>query len=186
MTIFSTTSTRSTVRKGAQKVSGYGGRVGRIGLLVTSALAAAVLSGCGDGDAASQPETSKRLSAGGPCDLVTAAEVGQILGSDDVEVDPTDEIQCDYSSTSLAAGANVIRGQNMSKMTGDEQVDLEGVEGTRLNSTESSCGVSVVLSPDDPAQQFAVISSLVPSKLDKPVCDVADEIATAILAKLPG
>lgn len=73
----------------------------------------------------------------------------------------------------------------MSRMAGEEKVDLDGVQGTRLDSTESSCGVSVVLSQDDPAQRFAVLSSAVPVDLDKPICEIADEIATTIVTKLP-
>ncbi len=168
------------------KVSSYGAPIRRTSLLVTAVWAGAVLAGCGGGgDGTAQTETTKRLPGGGPCDLVTAAEVAQAVGAGEVEVDPTDEIQCAYGSTSPVSSTNIVRGQDMSRMAGEEKVDLDGVQGTRLDSTESSCGVSVVLSQDDPAQRFAVLSSAVPVDLDKPICEIADEIATTIVTKLP-
>lgn len=153
------------------------------GLLATAALCA-VLAGCG-GEAGSA-ETSKRLPQGKPCELVTAAEVGQVVGAEDVEVEPTDEIQCQFSSSSTGSGANIIRGQDLSKMVTDEHVDLAGAEGIRLSQADDVlCGVGVRLDGDNPEQQFAVIGSAAPGRATKPACDIADEIAVVILDKLP-
>lgn len=150
---------------------------------VLALTAFAVLTGCGD---SAESAAAKRLPEGGPCDLATGKDVGRILGVDDIVVEPTDKIQCDYRSTSKLSGANVIRSQDLSKMNSGQQVDLDGVPGQRMRqSSDSFCGVSVVLAKNVPAQRFGVAVTAVPSKTKKPACQIADELAVVILQKLP-
>lgn len=119
--------------------------------------------------------------------MLTPEEFAQVLDTEaeDIEVDPTDEIQCGYDSSSMLGGVNVIRGQDMSAMATDEQVDLAGIPGTRLAGSDALCGIGVQLDSEDPEQQFSVIGSAVPSKTDQSPCDIADSVAIAILDKLP-
>lgn len=154
-------------------------------LAASLVLAGMVLLSCGEGDAG-QASTSKRLPEGGPCDLITAQEAATVFGVAAVEVEATDQIQCDYSADGNFAGANVIRGQDMSKATTGESVDLGVVAAERINvgQGESSCGVAVELA-NDPAQRFAVAVNGVSGDSAKSACEIADGIASTILAKLP-
>lgn len=156
---------------------------------VTSACAAALIlvaAGCGasEGDA-EQDSTSKRLPNGDACSLLPEQEASRILETNDTETAPAD-YQCDFSSQTGFDSFNVIRGQDMSKMATGESVDISGVEGERLEATDSGCGVSVKLDSSDPKQQFAVVSIVNPGgDLQKDACSVADEAAKSIIKKLP-
>ncbi|WP_154663741.1 hypothetical protein [Saccharomonospora iraqiensis] len=102
-------------------------------------------------------------------------------------MEPSEGFQCDYSSESLLSGVNVIRGQDMSKMSTGEDVNLSGIQATRLSwGSDTGCGVSVSLSHQDPDQQISAVSTSVSARTDKSACDIADEFAKTILDKLPG
>ncbi|WP_026454475.1 hypothetical protein [Saccharomonospora iraqiensis] len=150
-------------------------------------IAAAIftISGCSSGTA----DTSKRIPAGEPCDLLTPHEAADILETnrDDILVEPSDGFQCDYRSESLFSGANVVRGQDMSKMSTDEQVDIGEIHGTRLDvGADTSCGVHVVLDDEDSTQRFSTIATGAPSTMQKTACEISDAFAAAILDNLPG
>ncbi|GAA1252798.1 hypothetical protein GCM10009676_44700 [Prauserella halophila] len=109
----------------------------------------------------------------------------RILETNDTETTPAD-YQCDFSSQTGFDSFNVIRGQDMSKMTTGESVDISGVGGERLEATDSGCGVSVKLDSGDPKQQFAVVSIVNQGgDLQKDACAVADKAAESIIRNLP-
>ncbi|KID32194.1 Protein of unknown function (DUF3558) [Prauserella sp. Am3] len=140
---------------------------------------------CGQDSGAQQ---AKSLPDGNDaCTLLTEDKAAQALGVSDVEVTP-DGFQCDFRAVDGFAGANVIRGQAMTQMETDEEVDLDGVSAIRLEGMgETSCGVSVKLSEDDEQQQFSVIgNSDHTDETAKDACAVSDDVAKAVLNELPG
>ncbi|WP_246134925.1 DUF3558 family protein [Prauserella rugosa] len=143
------------------------------------------LTSCSD---ESSSGTTKSLPNGNDaCTLLTEDKAAQALGVSDVEVTP-DGFQCDFRAVDGFAGANVIRGQAMTQMETDEEVDLDGVSAIRLEGMgETSCGVSVKLSEDDEQQQFSVIgNSDHTDETAKDACAVSDDVAKAVLNGLPG
>ncbi|GAA1213495.1 hypothetical protein GCM10009675_39070 [Prauserella alba] len=145
-----------------------------------------LVAGCGASEGGAETaSTSKRLPNGDACSLLPKKEANRILETNNTETTPAD-YQCDFSSQTGFDSFNVIRGQDMSKMETGESVNISGVEGGRLEATDSGCGVSVKLDSDDPKQQFAVVSIVNPGgDLQKDACAVADEAAKSIINNLP-
>ncbi|MCP2238401.1 Protein of unknown function (DUF3558) [Prauserella halophila] len=149
-------------------------------------MAATVVAGCGSGAASG---SDKRLGDRGPCDLVTPAEledlVGARYGSGEAEGP-----QCSFSPVETLGSPHVTIGAGISLTADTANVELSDTEVRGIAATAmrtkprgTSCMVEVALVPSDEAQTF---NADVGGVTDGAPCRLAERVAGHILDTLPG
>jgi hypothetical protein len=144
-------------------------------------IAGLALSACGTDQAGS----SKRLGTQSVCQLISAADVGAILGATVAEP-KVDGPQCSYESANQSS-VGVAKAQEAAR--GGTDTTVEGVKARKQESLGGEgCAIDVVLADGDPNQLFSVSTVFGPDAvqaLGKTACQSTEKVAAKILQTLP-